>query len=400
MSVPAGSKGGFLEPLIDTQINIKTFSENIPSIALKFNLNKVKTLGIYINDFCNLNCKHCYYTKQNYLNPESLTSNELIQILYSAINCGVKLFAFVGKEIFIPGEAIGNKTIKTIEFLSHQKLSGKNIIIGAVTNGILIHKFFDKLKNLKIDYIDFSIDSPDPETHEYIRGNDTFSKTIKNLKTAIEFSIADKIFISSTLLKQNLNNLVNILELGNKYGVKFFNITPVVAIKGDHLAISVKDLLNFINNLLQKLTELNSNLHVIIDLDSYIIYNAIEQLPEPFNQLTVKIDQLNNILLINEINKSTLTIRISLPDPCNSYACISSEGLYFDKGGCLFMNENYKKFAFESTLNSNIENIIKKHEKISLSILTSPNINLFAMASDEILNKIEKENRYELPKIK
>lgn len=400
MSVPAGSKGGFVKPLIDTGMNVKEFSRNISSIASRYNLSKVKTLGLYINDFCNLSCRHCYYTRPDYLNPDSITAERLIPILRSAINSGVKLFAFVGKEIFIPGEHIGEKTIKTMEFLNEQKSAGYDIMIGAVTNGTLIDRFFHELKKFKIDYIDFSIDGPDPETHEYLRGKNTFYKTIKNMKNAIENSIADKIFVSSTLFSQNLNNLINILDFRCKFDVKFFNITPIVAIKGDHLAISLKDLINFISNLQEKILKLNHDVNVVIDLDSYIVHSSLEYLPEPFDTLTVKIDKLNNLILINEINKSTLSIRISLPDPCSGYACISTEGLYFNKGGCLFMNQNYKKLAFDSALNSNIENIIKNHENLSLSILTSPEINIFSEASDEILNKIEKGKRYELPKIK
>jgi len=391
MSIPAGSKSGYVPPLINLNLNYYEFAENFINIAQKYELYKIKTIGIYINDLCNLNCKHCYYTRKNTLNKNLAPINTLVNFLRKSILQNVKLFAFVGKEIFLPGTDIGERTIKLMKFLSTEKKKHQ-ILIGAVTNGTKINLFINQLKQLNINYIDFSIDGPDPKSHEALRGKNTFKITISNLERSVKEKIAEKIFIASTLYQGNLNSLSKIIHLGNNLGVSNFNINPIVAIKGDHLAINISNLATFINQICEESQKTNSKNLILFDLDSYLVPKLLPL--TPFHDEKIKIDALNNILLIKKEGKTEIVLKISPPDPCNSYACVSADGLYFDKGGCLFMENNYE----EKSLGPINPEIIHKHEQKTLEIYKLLNSSLLNASSDETLTKIEGV-KYVLPKI-
>ena len=63
MPIPAGSKGGYFEPLLDTGADLYTFGKDLEDHIEQNELYAVKSLGIYVNDVCNLACLHCYYQK-------------------------------------------------------------------------------------------------------------------------------------------------------------------------------------------------------------------------------------------------------------------------------------------------------------------------------------------------
>ncbi|CUU01133.1 Sulfatase maturation enzyme AslB, radical SAM superfamily [Candidatus Kryptobacter tengchongensis] len=403
MSVPAGSKSGFISPLIATNLRLYEFIKDLRKNFIKYELYRLKVLGIYINDFCNLNCKHCYYQIPNRINFNPISLDRVKLALDKAIDSGVSLFAFVGKEVFIPGELIGERTMELMKFLVERRNRNKEIVIGAVTNGVLIDKFFDRLRDIKLDYIDFSIDGSNARVHDELRGYGTFSKVIRNLEYGLHKGIADKIFISSTLYSSNIDDLINIFNFSSRYGIRYFNITPVVAIKGTELGISVADLIKFINRIPEKFDKLkvNSPVLVVLDLDSYIVKSLSRAMWELMD-MQVFIDRVNNLLLFkNLVGSTTLCIRISLPDPCAGYGCISADGLFFNKGGCLFMKPGYENLALGNLLKDDMSSIISRAEKLSKGIFAEPystNLDVFSLTSGELLNLIE-GGGYEFPKI-
>jgi hypothetical protein len=71
-----------------------------------------------------------------------------------------------------------------------------------------------------------------------------------------------------------------------------------------------------------------------------------------------------------------------------------ADGLYFDKGGCLFMGNEYEN----KSLGPINPDLILKHEQKVLKILNTLNSTLLQKSSDEILTKFEGIS-YALPKI-
>jgi len=358
-------------------------------------LPQVKSLGIYINDCCNLKCKYCYYKREN-SSKDDLSTDQLISILDSALQSNVRLFTLVGKEIFLPKDQ--EKTLKIIEFLFKRKMEGAKIRIGAVTNGTFLHEVIPHLKNTPLDFLDISIDSPIEGKNDAFRGKDTFNRTIQNLRSAVENKIAKKVFISSTILKDNLSNILDVWDL-ESIGVKHYSMMPVLPVKDEAQALSYADLHRILTvDIPNKARTLKSNIEVIFDLDSCIVGEDIKFFSKFFKGDTIKIDSANQKVITKKIGKLNLIFRIELPDPCNSHASIGHDGFFFDKGGCMIMKEGREKHALCKVTARNFKDLIILQEKKATNIFKN-NSDLFFTPAKNLLNELENTDFYNLPKM-
>ena len=152
---------------------------------------------------CNLHCKMCFQNKHD-RNIEELSIDQIEKIF-----SGMKLSSLhlVGGEIFV------RKDIYSI-------LEYFNSIIPNITlqtNGTLIKqdgieklKGFDNIKALWI-----SVDGC-KETHDSIRGNGSFDKALDVINKLKDYK---KIIINTVIMKENINQLVELYEYFNRLGV-------------------------------------------------------------------------------------------------------------------------------------------------------------------------------------
>jgi len=92
-------------------------------------------------------------------------------------------------------------------------------------------------------------------------------------------------------------------------------------------------------------------------------------------------------------------LRISLPDPCNSYGCITHDGLYFDKGGCLFMKEGYERHALGSVESTPVDALIARHEARARELGDRRGPELFSDAASDLVNDLEQTTFYAVPQL-
>jgi MoaA/NifB/PqqE/SkfB family radical SAM enzyme len=85
------------------------------------------------------------------------------------------------------------------------------------TNGtVLTKKMIKSLVNFKVDDILFSLDSPFPDVHDFIRGKKgTFNKTVKSIRELEKEKVRRKsryprILVNSVITKYNISNLLDI----------------------------------------------------------------------------------------------------------------------------------------------------------------------------------------------
>jgi MoaA/NifB/PqqE/SkfB family radical SAM enzyme len=403
MPIPAGSKGGSFDPLVDTGADLCTFGKDLERHIELNELYAIKSLGIYVNDVCNLACLHCYYQKTLDCNSRlSIPAEDLIRILKPIFSKNIKLFAFVGKEIFMPGPEGGEKTLQLMRFLSAVRESGIDFRVGAVTNGIYLERFISPIKEIRLDFLDISFDGHNAESHDSLRGKGSFRKSVANLEKAIKDETAEKVFVASTLYKGNIQTIANILDFHEQFGANFFSLMPIIAVRDESMAISFNELERFLSlDLPEKSTSmaLQNPIQIILDIDSYVIDQHIDFFTSFFKGSTVKIDALNNVIVTRDLDKVNLILRINLPDPYNSYGCITHDGLYFNKSGCLFMKDGYESYTLGGVNNISLPELIEKHELSAAKAIGRFSHNLFAEVSDNCLNNIEGTTFYEMPKI-
>ena len=68
-----------------------------------------------------------------------------------------------------------------------------------------------ELKDIKFPMVHVSLDGHDKETHEYVRGEDTFERTLRGIKYLTENNVYTR--IGTVIYKKNEDKLKEIIEL-------------------------------------------------------------------------------------------------------------------------------------------------------------------------------------------
>lgn len=202
-------------------------------------------ISFFINNVCNLKCRHCYVGYKD--DAQALSLNEWVNTFDKLIHIGAKTFGNVGKEPLLDWSL----TKKLLQYLQFKRDKDRSIRFGLVTNGLLLNQnIVSDLYRISPDYIDISLDG-DEETHDYIRGSGAYKKLLQSLSLMTKEGLSDNVFISFTLNKVNQHTLPNLVDVIYKMGYKNLLISPYVTLdKFDNLYLSVNDILQQIKKLL------------------------------------------------------------------------------------------------------------------------------------------------------
>lgn len=165
-----------------------------------------KKIAIYLTNRCNLSCRHCFLEASPKKN-KFLSWKNIKTVLEYFIREGYFRVEFTG------GEAIFSPHLKRA-ILYAKKIGYSSI--GVSTNGI--NPIIFKLTNPKlVNYLVFSLDGANDETHDYIRGSGSFKKFLNNIQAAISKGYLTKIVF--TINAKNLDEVPRAIALADKLGV-------------------------------------------------------------------------------------------------------------------------------------------------------------------------------------
>lgn len=224
---------------------------------------KLFELSFFINNNCNLKCKHCYVGTKNEEADVDLKRWKFI--IDEAISSGIRIIGIVGKEPLLTAD-------KTFELLRFIKQRDKNIITGFVTNGTLLYRYAKEISNLDMNYIDISVEGTE-KSHDYIRGNGNFQRTLEGIKSLFKFGFPkDKIFLSITLTsKTDLNEMI---EYFDKLGISNYVISPYMQFSHNSKELGINETTffdTFMRNLDKIKTENNIKLIVKVDYSNLLL---------------------------------------------------------------------------------------------------------------------------------
>lgn len=198
------------------------------------------SIKLNITKECNLRCRHCFIDEySNYINKA-----KIFKLVDSFVENKLPALCITGGEPFM------HKDI--IEILEY--VSNKNIYLMIATNGTLItEKIVEKLVQLKIDAIQFSVDGYNEKQHDYIRGNGNFKKTVQAIQMLTKTNIT--VIVSQVLNKENYQYIEQYVELCNRLDVKCIRFELFLPLGNDpnyELSLDKKD----IKKIFYKLREL------------------------------------------------------------------------------------------------------------------------------------------------
>ena len=166
---------------------------------------------------CNLSCIMCPRLKGN---------NEFVDMKLSTYIEISKYFNFINN---ISLDGWGEPLLNT-ELLNMIKIAkDNNIFVGFTSNGTLLDsRISERLIDLRLDYINFSIDGMD-NIYNLIRINSNFKRVIDNIKNLASIknkkkSDKPKISFSFVAMINNFHDLLNIIELSKECGIESINI--------------------------------------------------------------------------------------------------------------------------------------------------------------------------------
>ena len=186
----------------------------LPLNDVSVRVPRLSDLFIHITNRCNLSCPHCYYTNTSY---GDIPSGLIERMIDEMVELGGKAITFSG------GEPLLHPHIKSL-----LEYSDKRLAIRLLTNGTLINlEWASFLSGLDDVNVQISIDGSRKEIHDPIRGSGTFSKVIEAIDHLQKAGLGEKINFSTTVMKQNLHDLHEIICLAGRMEVPSVRFLPL-----------------------------------------------------------------------------------------------------------------------------------------------------------------------------
>ena len=175
---------------------------------------EIYNLYLHLTEKCNNKCIHCY-NGERLENPLEMNL-DLVQKSLSIFKKFDQV-TLTGGEVFL--SPILEETINII------KSKYEHMRIRIDTNGCFNFKKFRNILS-NVDEIRFSIDGPNASIHDSIRGNNgAFSRCSENIKMCVKEGY--DVEITTTIQRDNLHSIDDIINLCNKLGVKRINLVKL-----------------------------------------------------------------------------------------------------------------------------------------------------------------------------
>lgn len=167
------------------------------------------SLRITITNLCNLNCIYCHHDGM-VDSKDEMTPDEMYEICKIAKDIGVKKIRISG------GEPLVRKDIvEIVEKIA--KLDFKDISL--TTNGVLLEKYAEGLKEAGLDRVNVSLDTLNPETYAFVTKKDYLDKVKKGILKAVDVGLYP-VKINMVLMKGiNENEVYDMFEFTKEHGM-------------------------------------------------------------------------------------------------------------------------------------------------------------------------------------
>lgn len=155
-----------------------------------------------ITNTCNYHCSYCIFSSEAKKYKNELTTEEVKQTIKELKENNFTYIKFTGGEPFTRDDMT--------EILEYASNLGFDMDIS--TNASLItDEIAKKLKNIDFPMVHVSLDGNDKYSHEYVRGENTFERTLRGIKHLTNNNIYTR--IGTVIYKQNEDRLEEIVKL-------------------------------------------------------------------------------------------------------------------------------------------------------------------------------------------
>lgn len=197
-----------------------------------------------ITNTCNYHCSYCIFSSEAKKYENELTTKEVKQAIKDLKENNFTYIKFTG------GEPFTRKDMP--EILEYASKLGFDMDIS--TNASLItDEIAKKLKSINFPMVHVSLDGNNKNSHEYVRGENTFERTLRGIRYLTNNNIYTR--IGTVIYKQNEDKLEEIVKLAIELKANeiiFSFMEAVGRLEGDETIIS-KRTINSVKEEIEKL---------------------------------------------------------------------------------------------------------------------------------------------------
>ena len=139
----------------------------------------ILSLRITLTNRCNVNCLYCHHDGM-VKSKDEMTADEVYTICKVAKKIGVRKIRLSGGEPLLKKDIV--ETVEKINSLGFKDIS-------MTTNGILLEKYAQDLKDAGLDRVNVSLDTLNRETFEFITQKDYLEDAKKGILKAVEVGL-------------------------------------------------------------------------------------------------------------------------------------------------------------------------------------------------------------------
>ena len=174
----------------------------------------LNSVFFHLTGLCNLACLHCYLPRP--AEDRHLPAELAIRLIDEVVENGGRGVTLSG------GEPLLHPEIERI--LKYAVLKTQ---VRLLTNGMLIDgEWAARLSEMNVT-VQISVEGSREEIHDRIRGKGSFEKAMKAIDLLQEAGLGERLHVSTTIMKQNLPDLAEIISMAERRNVSMVRFLPL-----------------------------------------------------------------------------------------------------------------------------------------------------------------------------
>jgi radical SAM protein with 4Fe4S-binding SPASM domain len=174
------------------RLSVAGFVRGVEGYTDRWEPSPGRFMRIHLTKLCNLSCAHCYADSS----PQAVTRGQMEVDRWLKV---IDHFADAGGErvLFTGGEALTYRGCEDLFARAHER----GLDVTLFSNGLLIDRHLDAIKRY-VDQVQISIDGPDADTNDPIRGPGTFERAKRAVDTLLDEGVSVR--ISMVVMEANI----------------------------------------------------------------------------------------------------------------------------------------------------------------------------------------------------
>jgi len=201
----------FLESLHEAGLMVE---DRLPSQASPDRVS-IRGVFLHLTDRCNLRCIHCYVGEGTKAGPDP-PADKIHGLIDELADMGGRSITMSG------GEPLLRRDWPDI--VRH---AGERLTVTLNTNGTLVTGSVAGQLAEVGPHIQVSLDGPDQETHDGIRGKGTFASALRGIRALTDAGLGENLILSMTLMKQNISKAPEMIDLAVSLGIPKIRFLPL-----------------------------------------------------------------------------------------------------------------------------------------------------------------------------